>query len=241
MKGKLIIAHRGDASRAVENTVSAFEKAIELGADMIEFDVRRTKDKILVVFHNRGNLRQLVKEMSWQSLQRMNKRKNLEIPKLEDVLRSIKGKVQFDIELKEIGYEKEAIELILKYLDKNEFIITSFHDSSISRIKENYPDVKTGLLLGVQKPREILRSKLSILKLGKRLEISRADFFLPHALLVKLGFLKKAKDFGKPCIVWGVNRKKMMEKMLRDERVLGIITDRLEMALALKSEIGNKL
>jgi glycerophosphoryl diester phosphodiesterase len=50
----LIIAHRGVTSPARENTLEAFRKAIELGADMIEFDVRRTKDLRVVVHHDPG-------------------------------------------------------------------------------------------------------------------------------------------------------------------------------------------
>ena len=49
----LIIAHRGDLTNAPENTLPAFRKALDLGADGIELDVRLTKDEMLVVFHDR--------------------------------------------------------------------------------------------------------------------------------------------------------------------------------------------
>jgi glycerophosphoryl diester phosphodiesterase len=49
----LIIAHRGDVTNAPENTIPVFRKALELGADGIELDVRLTKDEKLVVFHDR--------------------------------------------------------------------------------------------------------------------------------------------------------------------------------------------
>jgi len=49
----MIIAHRGASALAVENTIESFRKAIDLGADMIEFDVRRTKDKVFVVYHDK--------------------------------------------------------------------------------------------------------------------------------------------------------------------------------------------
>ena len=49
----LIIAHRGDVTNAPENTIPAFQKSLELGADGIELDVRLTKDEKLVVFHDR--------------------------------------------------------------------------------------------------------------------------------------------------------------------------------------------
>ncbi|MBC8279887.1 MAG: hypothetical protein H8E48_03780, partial [Chloroflexi bacterium] len=49
----LVIAHRGDSANAPENTIAAFKKALDLGADGIELDVRLTKDEKLVVFHDR--------------------------------------------------------------------------------------------------------------------------------------------------------------------------------------------
>ena len=49
----LIIAHRGDVINAPENTIPAFKKALDVGADGIELDVRLTKDEKLVVFHDR--------------------------------------------------------------------------------------------------------------------------------------------------------------------------------------------
>ena len=52
MPNKLIIAHRGAPKLARENTLMAFQKAIDLGADIIELDVRQTKDGELAVFHD---------------------------------------------------------------------------------------------------------------------------------------------------------------------------------------------
>lgn len=50
---KLIIAHRGASSLAPENTLAAFQKAMDCGADMTELDVRRSKDKQLMVIHDK--------------------------------------------------------------------------------------------------------------------------------------------------------------------------------------------
>ena len=47
-----ITAHRGDSIKALENTIPAFEKAIESGADWIELDVKETRDNVPVVFHD---------------------------------------------------------------------------------------------------------------------------------------------------------------------------------------------
>ena len=65
MKKKLIIAHRGEHSNAVENTIESFKNAIREGADMIELDVRRTKDDLMVVNHNRNIRGKTIRNMKW--------------------------------------------------------------------------------------------------------------------------------------------------------------------------------
>ena len=61
-----VTAHRGNSSAYPENTIPSFENALEVGADWIELDVRKTKDGRLVVIHN---------ERSWKQAQRFFRRK----------------------------------------------------------------------------------------------------------------------------------------------------------------------
>ena len=68
-----ITAHRGDSLKALENTLPAFEKAIESGSDWIELDVNETKDNVPVVFHD-CNLKRLmgkdarIRDLTWAEL-----------------------------------------------------------------------------------------------------------------------------------------------------------------------------
>ena len=68
MAKKLIIAHRGASAYAPENTLGAFKAAIEMGADMIEFDVRKTKDNVLVLNHNPTHFAQGIAKLTRQEL-----------------------------------------------------------------------------------------------------------------------------------------------------------------------------
>jgi glycerophosphoryl diester phosphodiesterase len=79
-----IVAHRGASREAPENTLAAFAKAIEIGADMIEFDLRRAPDGRLVISHDpvRGA--------------------GLDLPTFEDTLRLTRGRIKLDVELKEL-------------------------------------------------------------------------------------------------------------------------------------------
>ena len=161
MKEKLIIAHRGDTSSAVENTIESFQDAVRKGADMIEFDVRRTRDGVFIAHHGQAIRRKLIKRTSWEEIEKINRRRRVAVLKLEEILKIAKGKIKLDIEIKEIGYEKEILEMVLQYLDYQDFIITSFDDFSIKRVKEKNPKVRAGLLLSIRKPKGNLVRKLS--------------------------------------------------------------------------------
>ncbi len=107
-----VIAHRGASAYAPENTMAAFEKAIEMGADWLELDCRLTRDGCLAVFHDidtfRFNYQQvplsemLMKELrqvdvgSWYSPEFANER----ISRLEDVLELASGRIGVYIEIK---------------------------------------------------------------------------------------------------------------------------------------------
>jgi glycerophosphoryl diester phosphodiesterase len=237
IKNKLIIAHRGDGASKCENTLQSFEKAIVSGADMIELDVRATRDKTLIVHHNRLLRGKLISSTNWEDIRKINEKKMPGIPLLDEVAQLVQGKIKLDIELKEVGYEKNVLDLLLKYLDPQEFIITSFNDLSVHDIKRRDPRIKTGLLLSAHKPKRFLTAKRGRLFSAKRYEESLADYFLPHISLLKFGFLKKLRKYEKPIILWTINRKKSIEKYLQDESVSGIITDKLELALQIRNEI----
>jgi len=237
MKDKLIIAHRGDVSRAVENTLEAFQSAAQHGADMVEVDVRETKDGVLIVHHNRTIKGKFIRKMDWSDIEKINSQRNFSIPKLEDVIKFAQGKIKLDIDLKEEGYEEAVLELLEKYLGYNDFILTSFSDRTIDKIKRISPRARTGLLLSLHMPGSISFSKRGGLLSAKRYRLSHADFFLPHTSLVKMGFLKTLKKFNKPIIVWISNKKEAMEKLLQDKMIHGIITDKLKKALNVRKDL----
>ena len=123
-----IVAHRGASSEAPENTPAAFAKAIEVGADMIEFDVRRAADGRLVISHDpiRGP--------------------GLGLPTLEETLQLTQGRIQLDVELKEPDCERDAMELLLRYFSLSDFCITSFLSVTLRETRAIHAGVRTGLI-----------------------------------------------------------------------------------------------
>jgi glycerophosphoryl diester phosphodiesterase len=127
----LVVAHRGASAVAPENTLEAFEKAIDLGADMIELDVRRGADGGLVISHDPLPAP--------------------EAPTLEQVAALCARRNPLDVELKEPGLEND----VLRVVSGVDFVITSFLPEVVTETKRLRPDVRTGLLLQTLPPVDV--------------------------------------------------------------------------------------
>jgi len=189
-----IVAHRG-ASGLVphENTLEAFQKAIDVGADCIELDVRKTKDQQIIVIHDDHLLEAVVKETNYADLLAISNGLGYHLPLLSEALKLVKGKILVDIEIKEAGYEEEIVDLIHQYLSNDEFMIRSFEDQSVLAVKKYDPQIITALLLGKDKPKHVVLTRLSELFPGFRLRRCRADYVSPHYRLLRFGFIKRMK------------------------------------------------
>lgn len=234
---KLIIAHRGAPSYAKENTIESFEKAMISGADMIEFDVRRTKDNVLIAYHDEMIQGHSTKDLTYGAMSRMAVNQGFDIPTVEEVLKWSRGKIRLDVELKEEGYEKEIVELLSTYFDEDQFAITSFNDASLKVIKERYPDIKTGLILGREIPPYHIWTRLQEFFPTKRCKKVRADFLVAHLKLLRVGFLERARRSHLPVFVWTVNDEETISRLLHDRRVHAIITDKPDLAVSLRKKL----
>ena len=156
-------AHRGASGYAPENTLDAFRKAVEMGADGIELDVQMTKDGELVVIHDEtinrvSNGKGWVKDYTYEELKKFNFNKTHleytkeEIPTLEQVYLLIKPtNLTINVEIKTgivfyPGIEERVLELTERLGMKERVIYSSFNHYTIRKIKESDPQAKTGML-----------------------------------------------------------------------------------------------
>lgn len=222
-KKPLIIAHRGAKSLARhENTLEAFQIAIDLDIEMVEFDIRQTKDKKLIIYHNPTIGRKRIRDLTFNQLTAIANKKGLEIPLLENVLKLCQGKVHLDIEFKESGYEKEVVNLVTTYFNYDEFIMISFSDEIIKEVKRLDSNIRTGLLIGLEGAS--LPQRLQELYPIRRLKNTNADFIAAHYYLVTRFLLYLCKKHQYDLVVWTVNRDRTYHK-LRKQRVTAIVTD----------------
>lgn len=156
----IVVAHRGASVEQPENTIEAFEAAIDAGADAVEFDVRLTANGVPVVMHDPDVSRTtdghgLVSSLSLDEV------RELGVPTLEEVLGCLAGRAAADIELKnepdEPGYESDgtpSLGATLDTLDRLKFpgpvLLSSFDRATLLRSRELRPDVPTGLLTSAE-------------------------------------------------------------------------------------------
>src|SRR5205807_97412 len=110
----LIVAHRGAWGAAPQNSLAALEAAIKLGCDMVEVDVRRTRDGRLVAIHDPRVGGTSVAALPFDELQQ--KVGPGEVPALTGFLDAAAGRIALDVELKEAGYEALVTATLFKHL-----------------------------------------------------------------------------------------------------------------------------
>ncbi|UCE25095.1 MAG: glycerophosphodiester phosphodiesterase [Candidatus Zixiibacteriota bacterium] len=221
----VIIAHRGASQVERENTLEAFRAAIDMGADAIEFDVRRTRDNVLVIHHDAciASGTAPINDLTYPEAVDLAKASNFHLPTLDETLKLCQDKVALDIELKENGYESDVIPLVGQYYDLDHVVFTSFYDDCVARLKEIAPQIMAGLILGVDPP-ATLRTRLSELLPLKRLKNCRADFVAPNYRLLKPGLIRRMRAAGYPVWVWTVNDVSLADRLSKS-KVAAIITD----------------
>ncbi len=148
----LKIAHRGASAYEPENTLRAFRRAIELGADMIELDVHLSRDGYPVIMHDATvdrttNGTGYVRDKTLAELKELDAGKGERIPTLQEAMELVRGKCGLYIELK----EREAAGPVVDAIHAEEFrdvIVASSDPYAVREVKRLDPEVPTSLLVG---------------------------------------------------------------------------------------------
>lgn len=211
-----ITAHRGDSIHAPENSMKAFELAIENHADVIELDVQKTKDNVVVVVHD-FNLHRICKrnvnvwELTYDELKDFDtsyvmkkEHPRTTIPTLEEVLTAYRGKVDFNIELKQsahtTGLEKDVVSLIEKANCTDSCVVASRSLDSLKKVKFYQKELKTIYLLP--------------LAYGNFDEMDFVDGVSVKSSFITRKLVNHIHDNGKVIYAWTVNNDSDMERML---------------------------
>ncbi|MDB5085923.1 MAG: hypothetical protein JWN30_2809 [Bacilli bacterium] len=227
--GCKVIAHRGASAYAPENTMPAFQLAMEQGADGIELDVQMTRDGELVVVHDERlgrtvDLDGYVYEIDWAVLSHADaggwfhsQYRGTRIPRLEEVIRHFAGTL-LNIELKNsvvdyVGLEVRILQLIDHYGLYDRVVVSSFNHESMAILKQLDARVKTGLLFD------------AVLHDPVRYAISAgADCLHPACHALRMGQLDQLTANGIQVNTWTVDDEQVM-RVLCQTPVSWIITN----------------
>ena len=226
----LVIAHRGAAGKAPENTLASMRQAITDGADMIEIDVQESSDGEVVVIHDSdfmklsgvdlkvwdGTLKQIqeIDVGSWFDPEFSAER----APTLAQVLEEARGKARVVIELKYYGHDQQLEQRVVDIVEEagmvDDVVVMSLKYEGIEKIRTLRPQWVIGLL-----------STKAVGNLAK-LDL---DFLAVNMSMATSGFIRRTHAAGKQVYVWTVNDAVSISRMI-SQGVDGIITDEPEMA-----------
>ncbi len=227
-----VTAHRGFSSVAPENTMYAFESAVESGADYIELDVQLTADDQLVVFHDKTIDRTTdgkgeLSTYTFEELQKFSVGRwfgmefsDARIVLLSDVLETVGDDIMFNIEIKNHGNvaktAEKTVEVIEEYHKEKSCYITSFSYSALKTVKKLNPKIKTGLIANVASSTSFSQLKY-------------IDAVSLNYIFVNQSIVNMAHQNGKRVFVWTVDRPSDIQHMIA-MGVDNIITNRPDRA-----------
>lgn len=238
MTNILKIAHRGASGYAPENTLAAFKKAIELGADMIELDVHLTKDQELVVMHDEtvnrttsGNGK--ISKKTVAEIKKLSIERNEQAPTLQEVIDLVKDKCRLNIEIKDQGSVKKVLEIIRKDGIEQGTIISSNYLRPLREVYKNNKNIKIALIFWSSKTkfRQLLIIVLGlllfpftcliILRRARRARARWVNLAWPFA---HKRFVRLLHTFNYKVAVWIVNNPRLIKKM-KEMGVDGIMSN----------------
>ncbi|MCY7578636.1 glycerophosphodiester phosphodiesterase [Bacillus altitudinis] len=227
-----IIAHRGSSSAAPENTIVAFDVAVEQGVDYIELDVQMTMDQHVVVIHDdtvdrTTNGNGLVKSYTLDQLKKLDagswfdqQYTNERIPTLQEILERYSQRIGILIEIKhpkrQIGIEKAVARIINRFAYSRHIIIQSFDVHALQRIKAFAPSLRTALII-----------KPDVFKLTKRKLTTYSSFancLNMKKTMINRWWIDRIHTFGMDVFIWTVKDQKTADR-IKKYPIDGVVTD----------------
>lgn len=219
----LKIAHRGAKAYEPENTLKAFQKALDLNADGIELDVHLSADGNIIVIHDETidkmtNVKGFVNTLSLSELKRFLIDGQYEIPTLKEVFDLVNKKCLINIELKNADTLTKVVSLIDEYVsDKNwsyeHFIVSSFDWNALQEVHNLDSKIPIGVLAETNLDLAVAFA-----------ETIKAKAIHPYYHLLNEENTKAIQEKGFLVLPWTVNIEEDIQK-IKSYKVDGIITD----------------
>jgi glycerophosphoryl diester phosphodiesterase len=210
----LVIAHRGSSGHRPENTLPAYELAVEQGADMIEVDLHRTRDGAVVVTHDEGLAglggRGEIADATLAEVRALDAGGGARVPTLAELLDGYGTRIPLNLELKRGTYveypelEAETLAALASRGLLDRVLFSSFYDPVLRRLRALSPPARIALLIS-------RRSAFSAIDRAKALG---AEALNPEVSLVTRALVEEAHAAGLAVYVYTVNEAAEMDRLL---------------------------
>lgn len=213
----LRVGHRGAKAYAPENTLASFRKALEIGVDAVELDVRKTRDGELAVMHDADvkrttNGKGLVSDLTLAQIKAFSS-DGEKVPTLGEALEFLAGKVKVIIELKEQGCEEKVLAEVRRRGIEKDVVITSFLEDALKKVRELDAAILTGLIYA--KHSNPIKAALEL----------KVNYLLPLYRFTHTANVQKAHQNGLKVVVWTINTPEEVAEFVK-KGVDGIASDK---------------
>ena len=245
----VVLAHRGGAREAPENSLRAFRHAVSLGVTYIETDIRATADGVPVIFHDERLNRVTdrvgrIRDLPFAEVRKARVGNADRIHSLAEIMDHFPD-VRFNIDVK----EDNAVEPVIDFLRRGDHLdrlcVASFAWSRLRRIRAEYGSAVCTALAPQEVAALVSRSRLGRLSFASRFALPQGSMCVqvpPRSAGMKVvtrSLISLAHDREWPVHVWTVNDPQQMNDLL-DLGVDGIITDRPTVARKVLAERVNR-
>ena len=220
-----VTSHRGYSAAAPENTLPAFEAAIQAGADCAELDVQMTKDGVVMVTHDTNLKRTTGKnaniyDLTYDEVRMLDAGSYMgaafagtKLPTLQEVMDLCKGRIRLNIEIKSSprtpDLAAETARLIVENGWVDDCVVKSLDYTSLVEVKQTAPEIRCGYILAVG--------------VGNYYDLPAADFFSVESTFITSGMVQQLHQRGKTVSAWTIDREDGAREMI-DLGVDDIIT-----------------
>ena len=189
----LILAHRGAHTASIaENSLAAFDRALDQGCDGFECDVRLTASGRAVVCHDA--------KVGGVTVARATRKQLTHLPVIEEVIRRYGDRSFLDIELKVKGLETKLLEVLRAHPPQRDYLVSSFLPEVVLELKVRSGVVPVGIICGND----------SELMSWRKLPV---EYVIVHKALVTRRLVQLIHGTGKKIFVWTVNDAKSMLRL----------------------------
>lgn len=214
LRSPLVIAHRGASGTLPENTLPAYELAVAQGADMIEIDLHRTRDRETIVTHDedlaRFGLRGEIADVDAAEIRGLDAGGGAVIPTLDEVLAAFGSRVPFNLELKRgrrqryDDLETAALEAVERRGLLASTLFSSFDDPTLAELRSQSAEARVALLLSARSAERAI----------ERAQAVGAEAVNPSRLVVTPELVADAHRAGLAVYVYTVDAEDEMRRLI---------------------------